>query len=143
MFLGASSLQTCAQIPPKLPASTAVLFELRSGFLIVVHGQIGTIDGLRFILDTGATRSVIDAKLAKKLGLADQLNGATHSFDEVIPAKVIRLSDITIGPLHVPSLPALSMKLAEVSSPDDADSVTSSGDPHHRQAALSCLKFNG
>ena len=96
--------------------ATTVPFELRSGFLIVVQGRIGTIDGLRFILDTGATRSVIDAKLAKRLRQRRLENGATHGFDKIIPAKVTDLSDLTIGPLHVRSLSVLVTNLAEVSS---------------------------
>jgi len=39
-------------------------FELVAGFLVVVDGQIGDLNGLKFILDTGATYSLIDRKVA-------------------------------------------------------------------------------
>ena len=44
-------------------------FELVAGFLVVVDGQIGNLNGLKFILDTGATHSLIDQKVADRLQL--------------------------------------------------------------------------
>jgi predicted aspartyl protease len=115
-LVGVSSSAARAQTPPEFPAPVLVPFELESGFLIVVRGQIGTVGALRFILDTGATRSVIDAKLAKRLRLPRLEDAATHTYDKIASAKMTVVSDLRIGPLAVRSLPVLVMKLANVSS---------------------------
>ena len=115
-LVGVSSSAARAQTPPKFPAPVLVPFELESGFLIVVRGQIGTVGALRFILDTGATRSVIDAKLARRLRLPRLEDAATHTYDKIASAKMTVVSDLRIGPLTVRTLPVLVMKLANVSS---------------------------
>src|SRR6516162_6080235 len=46
-----------------------ILFELSHSFLIVVRGRLGPLDSLKFILDTGTSRSVVDRKTAEKLDL--------------------------------------------------------------------------
>jgi Aspartyl protease len=38
-------------------------FELREGFLIVVDGQIGSLEHLKFVLDTGASRTMVRTRL--------------------------------------------------------------------------------
>jgi hypothetical protein len=48
-------------------ARAGLPFKLSDGLLIVVEGRIGTLGKLKFILDTGATRSVVDRKVADKL----------------------------------------------------------------------------
>lgn len=115
-LVGVSSSAARAQTPPKFPAPALVPFELKSGFLIVVQGQIGTVGALRFIVDTGATRSVIDARLARRLRLPQLADVATHTFDKIASAKMTVVSDLRIGPLTVRALPVLVMKLAKVSS---------------------------
>jgi len=115
-LVGILSSVSLAQLTPQSPVSAMVPFELRSGFLIVVHGQIGTVGALRFILDTGATRTVIDEKLARRLPLPQLEDAATHTYDKIASAKMTVVSDLRIGPLTVRSLPVLVMKLANVSS---------------------------
>ena len=44
-------------------------FKLTSGYLIQVEGRIGTQTNLKFILDTGATVSIVDPKIADKFKL--------------------------------------------------------------------------
>lgn len=115
-LVGVSSSATRAQIQPNSTAPELVPFELESGFLIVVQGQIGTVGALRFILDTGATRSVIDAKLARRLRLPQLGAATTHTYDKIAPAKMAVVSDLRVGPLTVRSLPVLVMKLGDLSS---------------------------
>jgi predicted aspartyl protease len=74
------------------------------------------VGALRFIVDTGATRSVIDARLARRLRLPQLADVATHTFDKIASAKMTVVSDLRIGPLTVRALPVLVMKLAKVSS---------------------------
>ena len=47
--------------------TNAIPFQLEGGFLIEVEGRIGQLEGLKFILDTGATHSVIDRRIADRL----------------------------------------------------------------------------
>ena len=64
------ALSSQAQEPDKLrDANKEVPFELRNGFLIEFEGSIGIMSGLKFILDTGATRSVVGGALARKMGI--------------------------------------------------------------------------
>jgi predicted aspartyl protease len=54
-------------------ASTNELpFRLSSGYLIQVEGRVGTQTNLKFILDTGATISMVDQRIADKLKLECQ-----------------------------------------------------------------------
>jgi hypothetical protein len=52
---------------------------LVSDFLVVVKGGIGNLDDLKFIVDTGATWSVIDRKVAVRLTL-----GVSHPYATLI-----------------------------------------------------------
>lgn len=115
LLVSVSSSELRGQPPSTSSVRDSIPFELRSGFLIVVPGQIGAMNGLRFILDTGATRSAIDQKLARKLH-QPQVKAGTFSFDGVMPVKITEVSDVSIGSLHIRSLPVLVMKLADVSS---------------------------
>jgi hypothetical protein len=56
-------------------AQTGVPFDLVSDFLVVVKGGIGNLDDLKFIVDTGATWSVIDRKVAERLLLNPKWRG--------------------------------------------------------------------
>jgi predicted aspartyl protease len=52
--------------------AAAVNFQLYWNYLIVVQGSAGPIQGLNFLVDTGATPSVLDPQLAGKLHLDTQ-----------------------------------------------------------------------
>jgi predicted aspartyl protease len=103
-----------AQEPGKQAIQPSVPFELVSGFLLVIPGQIGNIEGLKFILDTGATRSVIDRKLADRLHVRRH-KSETLSFDTTIPVEVGEIPEMRIGPLRGDSVSVLIVKLDEYS----------------------------
>ena len=42
-------------------------FELRDGFLVVFEGRIGDLQKLKFVLDTGASQSVVDRRVARRI----------------------------------------------------------------------------
>jgi predicted aspartyl protease len=44
-------------------------FDLLESHLVVVHGAIGPLEGLRLLIDTGANPSMVDRRVAKKLAL--------------------------------------------------------------------------
>src|SRR5580704_16368505 len=66
------------------PVRSSIPFQLLSNFLVVVNGQVGALDGLKFILDTGASYTLIDRKLADKLKLRRQ-PGQVTNFDRDVP----------------------------------------------------------
>ena len=49
-----------------------VPFQLRHDFLVVVGGRIGSFEHLKFIVDTGASRTVVSARFATQLKLRRQ-----------------------------------------------------------------------
>jgi len=51
---------------------TKVDFDLYHNYLIVVRGSAGPLKGLNFLFDTGATPSVLDPRIAKKLHLVTE-----------------------------------------------------------------------
>lgn len=94
--------------------AAAVPFELASDFLVVVEGQVGDVGGLKFIVDTGATRSVIDRKVAAKLHLRRH-TGKIMNFDRFVPTEYADVSDFRMGPLRAHGLGVMVANLLEYS----------------------------
>ena len=91
-------------------------FDLVSGFLIVVQGQIGSMDGLRFIFDTGTTHTVIDTSMVNRLRLHRHRRSAkTVVFDKTIFVELAEIPEMRIGPLHAVSVSVGVAKLDEYS----------------------------
>ncbi len=76
-----------------------IRFELYQGYLIVAHGSVGPYKNLNFLVDTGATSTVVDPRIAQKLHLQVTpasvvvLDGKVNGWEAVIP-------DVEIGPVH-------------------------------------------
>jgi predicted aspartyl protease len=76
-----------------------VEFELYRDYLIIVRGSVGPLKGLNFLVDTGATPSVLDPRIKEKLNLttiATQiavLNGSVRGETAIIPS-------VQIGPIR-------------------------------------------
>ena len=94
--------------------STTASFELGLGFLVIVDGQIGRLDGLKFILDTGSSYTVIDRKVAHRLRLSCWSGGVTN-FDRSIPVKWTEIDDLRAGPIHSPRARVIVAKLTDYS----------------------------
>jgi|SRR5580765_223269 predicted aspartyl protease len=94
--------------------SSTIPFDLVSSFLVVVDGQIGNLKGLRFILDTGATHSVLDRKVADRLGLQRHA-GKVMNIDNYIPVEWSNIQDLRVGPMRVQAVRVMVVKLAEYS----------------------------
>jgi hypothetical protein len=78
-------------IPPgKLP------FRLQWGYLVIVEGSIGDLHGLNFLVDTGASPSIVDQKIARSLGLAGQPARVTLSGTSV-PTQLVVLPSLLVG----------------------------------------------
>jgi predicted aspartyl protease len=89
-------------------------FELTSDFLIVVDGQIENLDGLKFIVDTGATHSAIDRGVAQRLQLKRQ-SGKIMNFDRSIPIEWADLPSLSLGSLRVEGIRVMVVDLAHYS----------------------------
>jgi len=71
----------------------------RAVALISINGQ----GPFRFIIDTGANRSVLSRGLAARLGLAPAGEGVVHSIDGAEPAKLVNIESLAFGALHLSS----------------------------------------
>jgi hypothetical protein len=107
-------------ITPADPASktqslpgTAIKLPIRLfwGYLVIVEGSIGDFQKLSFLVDTGSYPSVIDRKIALKLGLAEQPSRVNLQNKSVQTGLVI-LPSLLLGPVRVESLPVLTEDLS-------------------------------
>jgi hypothetical protein len=107
------ALQEHVDIGPS-SSNAAIPFQLRSNFLIVVDGQIGPLRSLKFILDTGATRTIVGAKIANEL-LLSRHKGKILNFDKDIKVDWTNVPDLRLGPLVVRNFPAIVGDLKQFS----------------------------
>jgi predicted aspartyl protease len=98
---------------------SSITFDLVSGFEVVVQGQIGEQDGLRFILDTGSSYSLIDRRVADRMGLhrrpGNVFNGDLFNFDRNLAVEWADVSELGIGAIHVAAIPMIVIRLAGIS----------------------------
>jgi predicted aspartyl protease len=111
-FLFASLLD--AQDLAKSAISPTIPFKLQANFLVVVKGQVGDLDGLNFILDTGASYTLIDRKVADRLKLR-RLPGKITNFNHDVPVDWAEIPDLRVGPIQIGALPVLVARLSEYS----------------------------
>jgi len=69
----------------------------RAVALININGQ----GPFRFIIDTGANRSVLSQSLATRLGLAPSGEGVVHSIDSAELAKLVNVDSLSFGALRL------------------------------------------
>jgi predicted aspartyl protease len=101
-------------------------FKLRSGFLIVVEGRIGTVRNLKFALDTGVTRSIVDRKIADKFSLIRHPR-AIFAFDRVVGAEAATFPEVQFGAIQVANVPMLIANLVDFSTfANDVDAIIGS-----------------
>lgn len=82
---------------PRAAGATSKDAANRSVALININGQ----GPFRFIIDTGANRSVISKALATRLGLAPSGEGVVHSIDSEAPATLVNVDSLAFGDLHL------------------------------------------
>jgi predicted aspartyl protease len=93
-------------------------FAIGSNFLIIVEAQAGNVGGLKFIVDTGATHSVIDTKIASRLELPHN-TGKTMNFDHSIPVEWAELPELQVGPLRAKGVRVMVVDLPRYSEVAD------------------------
>jgi hypothetical protein len=99
-----------------LPVESVVelSFRLSAGYLIMIEGQIGTQRNLRFILDTGATMSIVDKKIADKLKLSRH-SIESFNFDRKLRWEQAEFPEVQFGPVKATKIAMLVGHLAEYS----------------------------
>ena len=115
-----ASPRRTATINPTMPAAGSSLtslempFELYNGYLIVVEGRIGDLTGLKFILDTGVTTSVLDSKIAAKLKLSGRPNHV-FNIDKTVPVESSTIPEVRFGPVQARNVEMLIANLNTLS----------------------------
>ena len=94
-----------ATLSPMLP------FHLSWAYLVIVQGSIGNLQKLNFLVDTGASPSVIDQKIARHLGLAEQA-ARVNASKRTLQTGLVVLPSLLLGPVHVESIPVLAQDLS-------------------------------
>jgi predicted aspartyl protease len=98
-------------------------FDLVSDFLIVVQGQIGELNGLRFILDTGSSHSAIDRRVADRMGLHCR-PGKVFNYDRNLAIEWADVPEVRIGPIRVAGIDMMVARLADISEfVENADGI--------------------
>ncbi len=90
-----------AQLPTanSTPVSVEMPFELGSGYLIVVEGRIGDLTGLKFILDTGTSTSLLDTHVASKLRLKRRAHSVIN-YGKTVPVESSTIPNVQFGPVQ-------------------------------------------
>ena len=89
-------------------------FRLSSGYLIQVEGRIGDQTNLKFILDTGATISMVGQRVAEKLKL-DAHTAQSFNFDRNLQWETATLPEVQFGPIRAANVVVLVGDLARYS----------------------------
>jgi predicted aspartyl protease len=103
---GQSFAMDYQEITPRRPIDGTVRFDLYHGYLMVARGSAGTVKGLTFLLDTGASSSVLDPQLARRLHLQRfsasiaVLGGSVQAEKSVAPS-------LSLGPMQRDNVPVL------------------------------------
>src|ERR1700755_1179941 len=92
-------------VPVKLP------IRLFWNYLVMVEGSIGNVQKLHFLVDTGAYPSIVDQKIARDLGLAEQA-ARVNLANKSIPTGRVILPSLTVGPVRAEALPVLTQDLS-------------------------------
>jgi predicted aspartyl protease len=81
-------------------ASNEMAIEVYGGYLAVARGSVNNTDNLWLLLDTGASNSAIDRRVAERLGLNGQ-PARVINFDKTVALESTEVQEMTFGPEHV------------------------------------------
>lgn len=88
-------------------------FRLLRKYLIVVQGSLGGVDGLNFLVDTGANPTAVDQRFAIKLGLKGQRK-KVELLDQSMTVGEAVLPALQLGPIRSESLRCIVQDLSPV-----------------------------
>ena len=92
-------------------ANDTIPIEIYAGYLLIVHGTLGGLSNLRFAVDTGCSHSLIDRKLARRMGLSGR-PGTVFDFGRSVPVEWVDVSGVQVGSLTVNRAPMMVGDLA-------------------------------
>jgi Aspartyl protease len=108
----ASDIPTRGSAPGLGEPAESVRFQLYQGYLIVVHGSMGAVKNLNIFLDTGATRVLLDSRVARKLNLRGEASVSIVRLDRRTPSEETNLPSLEIGPLKRSNLRVVTTDLS-------------------------------
>jgi len=86
---------------------------IHNGFLVVATGQIGgLVQKQNFVVDTGTAPSILNARLARKMGL-QVTSGTLVAVGRTVKTGQAVLPELDLGPIHVQGLPVNVMDLSQ------------------------------
>lgn len=94
------------EIGPRQSREGTVRFDLYRGYLMVARGSAGTAKGLTFLLDTGASSSILDPQLARKLHL-QRVPASIVVLGGSVPAEKSVAPSLNLGPVERDNVPVL------------------------------------
>jgi len=106
-----AGLPVVARSLPAGKSGAKLPFKLYRDYTIVARGSIGGLKHLNFIIDTGAVPSVLDLKVARKLGLEGQVEPLSL-FNQTVETRRVTLSGLVLGPIDTGPLPVIVEDLA-------------------------------
>ncbi len=78
-------------------AGNEMAIEVYGGYLAVARSSVNDVGNLRFLLDTGATNTAIDRRVAERLGLHG-LPAKVINFDKTVALESAEVQEMTFGP---------------------------------------------
>lgn len=109
--IGFSAALVTAVSPGATQSTTDI--RLHREFLILAPGSIGSSSGLTFVIDTGASRTMVDTEIVTRLGLqgkAVQMSAFGHER----PVREVTLHDLRIGPVSFEAIEVLAYEVSQV-----------------------------
>lgn len=105
--------------PPGFAADSAaagevVPFKLLPGHLIVVKCSVGVLADLTGIIDTGASETVLDQSVVRRLSLPTQADSATF-LTETAKVRAVTIPELRLGPLRAEQLAGITTDLSSFS----------------------------
>jgi len=104
VLAGQSFAMGYQEIEPRQPLDGTLSFTLYRGYLILAPGSAGTLKGLTFLVDTGASPTVLDPQLASKLHL-QRLPASLTVLGGRVQAERAVVPSLTLGPMQSDNVP--------------------------------------
>jgi len=92
-------------------ASMKLPVRLYGGYLVIADGAIGNVRKLNFLVDTGASPSVVDQKIARGLKLAEHPE-RVNLWNKSVQAQQVVIPSLSLGPVRVELIPVLAEDLS-------------------------------